>query len=58
MATLKPLPPVPCHEKDCERSATQSVFKGDNGPLVGNFCGGHAMKHLRATAKSEGKAKA
>jgi len=55
MATIKPLPPVPCHEKDCARTATNVVMKGDNGPVVGNFCSGHAMKHLRAVAKAEGK---
>lgn len=57
MATLKPIVPPRCDEKDCERSATQTVMAGDNGPAVGNYCSSHAMKNLRAAAKSEGKAK-
>ena len=55
MATMRPIQPPACDEKECKRSATQVVMKGHNGPEVGNFCGGHAMKHLRITSKSEGK---
>lgn len=55
MATMKPIYPPACNEPRCTRAATQEVLQGDNGPLEGRYCGGHAIKHLRATAKTEGR---